>query len=300
MSASEGTPRWSVVVPTFDRLETLSVVLERLAPGAQTLDAHEYEVIVTDDARSARTREALAARFPWARWVEGPARGPAANRNNGAAVARGEWIVLTDDDTVPDAGLLAAYATAAANAPEADVLEGRTTCAAGFGTPMHYAPVNETGGRLWSCNLAVRAARFRAIGGFDEGFTVAHMEDQDFRERLRLSGARIAWVPTAVVDHPPRRQPAGRALGLQRAAEVRYLVKQGAPRPLRWRLLKRIARLRLGIIRSLPWSADSARAFASMLAELWVVQLNLSRWERAARAEFPSPAPESVAQARRA
>ena len=46
-------PRWSVVIPTFDRVETLAVCLSRLAPGAQTLAPDQYEVIVTDDGSSA-------------------------------------------------------------------------------------------------------------------------------------------------------------------------------------------------------------------------------------------------------
>jgi GT2 family glycosyltransferase len=161
---------------------------------------------------------------------------------------------------------------------------------------MHYAPVNERGGRFWSCNIAVRADRYRAIGGFDEGFTVPHMEDQDLRDRLRLAGAAITWVPAAAVDHPPRRQPPGRLLGLQRAAEVRYLYKHGTKRGLRWPLTRRIASLRLGIIRSLPIGLDSLLAIASLARELWVVQANLTRWEAVARAEFPSPDPVRVAQ----
>lgn len=275
---------WSVVVPTFARHETLAACLARLAPGAQRADAATYEVIVSDDARSETTRAFLGARFPWARWIPGPGRGPAANRNHGAAHARGTWLAFTDDDTLPSPEWLRALALASAASAEA--LEGRTTCAAGFGSPMHYAPVNESGGRFWSCNVAVRADRFLALGGFDEGFTVAHMEDQDLRERLRAAGVEIRWVPEAVVDHPPRRQPSGRALGLLRAAEVRYLVKHGAPTPLRWRLLRGVASLRIGIIRSLPWSADSVRAFASLLSELWAVHRNLAEWERAARREF--------------
>ena len=290
------SPEWTVVLPTFHRHATLAACLERLAPGAQSLDSARYEVVVTDDARSEETRAFLARRFPWVRWAAGPAHGPAANRNNGAAVAGGVWLAFTDDDTLPSRDWLASYVRALEAAPSAEALEGRTTCAAGFGTPIHYAPVNERGGLFWSCNIAVRADRFRALGGFDEGFTVAHMEDQDLRERLRLAGVAIPWVPDAVVDHPPRRQPHGRRLGIQRVAEVRFLYKHGAPRPLRWRLLRGIASLRVGIVRSLPWSADSLRALASLASELWTVQVHLAGWERAARDEFPAPAPATVAQ----
>lgn len=289
------TPTWTVVIPTYDRHETLTACLARLAPGAQTLDSAQYEVVVTDDARSPATRALLADRFPWVRYTEGPARGPAANRNHGAAQAQGGWIAFTDDDTLPSREWLAAYARALEVHPTAQALEGRTTCNAGFGTPMHYAPVNERGGRFWSCNIAVRAERFRALSGFDEGFTVAHMEDQDLRERLKGAGVTIHWVPEAVVDHAPRRQPSGRTLGLQRAAEVRYLYKHGAPRPVRWRLLRGVASLRVGIVRSLPFTLDSVSALASLASELWAVWSNATDWERAASAEFPVPDPMRVA-----
>lgn len=289
-------PRWTVVIPTFDRHETLRACLARLAPGAQTLGAAQYEVVVTDDKRSAATRAMLAESFPWARYTQGPARGPAANRNHGASEATGEWIVFTDDDTLPSRGWLGAYAAALAAAPAAEALEGRTTCKAGFGTPMHYAPVNERGGLFWSCNIAVRADRFRSLGGFDEGFVVAHMEDQDLRERLKLAGVRMMWVPEAIVDHPPRRQPPGHALGMQRIAEVRYLYKHGAARPVRWRLMRGVASLRIGIVRSLPRSADSVRALLSLANELLAVWSHGAAWERLARAEFPVPDPMRVAQ----
>ncbi len=293
-----GAPRWSVVIPTYDRHATLTACLDRLAPGAQSLDAAAYEVIVSDDARNPATQALLARTYPWARWLPGPARGPAANRNHGASAARGRWLAFTDDDTLPSREWLAAYDRAAAADAEVEALEGRTTCAAGFGTPMFYAPVNERGGLFWSCNIALRAARFRALGGFDEGFRVAHMEDQDLRERLKAAGVRMQWVPEALVDHPPRRQPSGVKLGMLRAAEVRYLVKHGAPAPLKWRLLRGVASLRLGIVRSLPWSADSLRALGSLLAELGTVEWHFAAWERVARTEFPQPDPTAVAQQR--
>ena len=47
--------------------------------------------------------------FPMVRWNEGPRRGPAANRNFGARVADGEWLIFLDDDCNPRPGFLAAY-----------------------------------------------------------------------------------------------------------------------------------------------------------------------------------------------
>jgi len=281
-------PLISVVVPTRDRPELLGRCLDRLAPGSQSLDAHRYEVVVSDDGEPGRAAATLARTHPWARVVAGPRRGPAANRNAGAAAARGEWIAFTDDDTEPSPQWLGAFVSASERDP-LDVYEGRTTCEGGFGSPLYHAPVNETGGKLWSCNFLVRAAAFAAVGGFDEAFVFPHMEDQDLRLRLEAAGCRIRFVRDAVVNHPPRRQPGGRRLGAYREAEVRFLYKHGAPRPVRGRLLAKVVRYRLGVIRSTPKSLDTLRALWSLAGELGHVLVHVGAWERRSAAEFPAP-----------
>lgn len=151
---------FSVIIPTYHRNEDLAKCLECLASGQQRggiiagcddppdtntpreVDSAQesqsgeeasdptggsthfhYEVIVSDDGRESTAKAMMAERFPWARWVPGPQRGPAANRNNGAKQAEGEWLVFTDDDCLPQAGWLEAFFK---NLHEAEVLEGRT------------------------------------------------------------------------------------------------------------------------------------------------------------------------------
>lgn len=278
-----GSPAWSVIIPTRDRPAELAACLRCLAPGAQALDDSLYEVIVTDDGDFAASDARLRADFPWARHVRGPQRGPAANRNAGASAARGRWLVFADDDVVPARDWLAAYAAERG----ARVLEGRTTCVAGLPSPLYHSPVNERGGVLWSCNFAIEAACFAEVGGFDEQFPFPHMEDPDLRERLKARGDSPRWVPAAVVDHPPRRQPPGARLGAYREAEVRYLYKHGAPRPVRWRMLKGIALDRLVAIRTHPKGWDSVGALWSLAAELAHVLVHARGWERASAREFP-------------
>ena len=248
--------------------------------------AESYEVIVADDGARIRAAELLEVSHPWARVIEGPRRGPAANRNAGAAAARGEWIAFTDDDTQPSAGWLAAYV--AALAPATDVYEGRTTCEGGFRSPLNHAPVNETGGWLWSCNFLVSARAFASIAGFDEEFRFPHAEDQDLRVRLMAAGFKMVFVRDAVVDHPPRRQPPGARLGAYREAEVRFMYKHGAPRPVRHALLRKVVRYRLGVIRDTPKSLDSIRALASMVSELRYIRRHIGRWEEQNAALFPA------------
>ena len=66
-------------------------------------------------------------------------------------------------------------------------------------------PINETGGKLWSCNFAMKRNTFFILGGFNEDFPVAAMEDVDLNIRVNKSGIKRKFVPDAVVFHPWRR-----------------------------------------------------------------------------------------------
>jgi GT2 family glycosyltransferase len=193
--------RLSIVIPTCHRNESLARCLEALAPGVQTLKAEFYEVIVTDDGIATNAEEVVKSRHSWAKWIEGPKRGPAANRNFGAAQAKHEWLVFTDDDCVPCQNCLEAYFVGATKC-NALILEGKT-CP--LGTPSRVdsvCPVNETGGYLWSCNFAIERELFFKIGGFDENFPAAAMEDVEFRTRLLKLPAKIEFLPDALILHP--------------------------------------------------------------------------------------------------
>jgi GT2 family glycosyltransferase len=193
----------SVIIPTCNRNDFLAKCLDRLAPGAQSLQTDEHEVIVTDDGSKSTAPELIRDQYPWARWVEGPRKGPAANRNSGAKHARGEWLVFTDDDCLPDAGFLSAYWNAATN-NEAPVLEGKTSPDGDRTRVDMECPANETGGCLWSCNMAIRKDLFFELGGFDPNFPGPAMEDVDFRLRLQKAGHSFKFLPRALVLHPWR------------------------------------------------------------------------------------------------
>src|SRR5215216_2945474 len=91
----------SVIIPTRHRNDALSECLRNLAPGCQTLAPAAYEVIVCDDGVTSSAETLIKSDFPWARWLQGPRQGPAANRNCGASEASGDWFVFTDDDCLP-------------------------------------------------------------------------------------------------------------------------------------------------------------------------------------------------------
>jgi GT2 family glycosyltransferase len=185
----------SVVIPTCDRPAQLRECLRRV----MRQQGAEYEVIVTDDGRLSAPPDAMEG----ARWVQGPRRGPAANRNSGARHATGEWLVFLDDDCLPEEGWLAAYSAAAA--PGVEVMEGRTECPDGDSWALREIVENLNGGAFWSCNLAVRRDRFEEMGGFDEDFTQPCAEDMELAWRMRQRNLRCVFVHDARVTHPPRR-----------------------------------------------------------------------------------------------
>ena len=231
----------SVIIPTYHRNDLLAKCLDCLAPGIQTLPPDQYEVIVTDDGSRFTAQQLVSDNYPWVRWTEGPRRGPAANRNHGAKLAKGQWLAFTDDDCLPSPGWLEAFAQSAKPGTEgASIYEGRTTCEAGITSPLYEAPVNLEGGNLWSCNFMISRSVFEEIGGFDENFVMPAMEDIDFRERLEKAHKQIQFVSAAAIDHPPRKKPSGTNLGKKYEANIQYWYKTGHHTPFIVPFLKHI------------------------------------------------------------
>lgn len=196
-------PSFSIIIPTFRRETELVKCLNCLKPSVLSHSSFlsSLEVIVSDDAFDNHLRQSLQQLFPWLTYVQGPGRGPAANRNHGASFATSEWLVFTDDDCLPQPGWLEAFAKLASSS---DVLEG---CTLPLGTRHRIdeeCPINEAGGFLWSCNFAIRSSLFRSLHGFNENFPAAAMEDVDLRTRLSIINTQISFVSQAIVLHPWR------------------------------------------------------------------------------------------------
>ena len=195
------TAKISVVIPTCHRNDLLALCLDGLAPSVQTLPPEQYEVIVTDDSSRSTAKQLVQEKYPWAKWIAGPRRGPAANRNNGAKLANGEWLAFTDDDCRPAKTWLAKLAEAMHGSALA--LEGGIHPVGDMSQDLSECPVNLTGGYFWSANIAVNRSLFEQIGGFDETYPLAAHEDVDIKLRLAAI-TEIAFVPGAVVLHPVR------------------------------------------------------------------------------------------------
>lgn len=196
-------PLISVIIPTCNRHQQLSYCLASLAPQVQQADAKLYEVIVSDDGDNS-AQQLVLNDFPFAQWVKGAGTGPAANRNRGAAAAKGRWLVFIDDDCMAYNNLIQTYIQLFQTiGEEFGAVEGAVV-----GTEIRtrydqQAPININGGNFWSANIAIRKSIFELIGGFDETFVIPCLEDEDIYIRL-MQQTRVLFSRNATVIHPWR------------------------------------------------------------------------------------------------
>ena len=95
----------SVVIPTFQRCDSLQVVLPSLL--RQSFDPTSYEILLCDAGSTDGTEEFVAQLDdPRLRFLPGPNAGRSGARNRGVRSAEGELVLFTDADIIADPELL--------------------------------------------------------------------------------------------------------------------------------------------------------------------------------------------------
>jgi len=218
-------PAVSVVVPTRNRAEYLSVALASIA--GQELDS-SFDVVVVDDGSTDATA-AVARAAGVALERHSSSRGPNAARNTGIGATDAPLIVLVDDDVRTPPGWLAALLEGARAMPWADALGGPIRASLEGAAPRscgrEEAPVTTLDlGRanietrfVWSANMAIRRSAVGRIGGFDESVPI-YGDEEEWLTRLHARGGRVAYVAAAGLDH----RRAGEDARLRSLARAEY------------------------------------------------------------------------------
>jgi GT2 family glycosyltransferase len=238
----------------------------------------DYEVIVTDDGKADEAKPLIEANYPWVTWVGGPKRGPAANRNHGARLAKGEWLVFLDDDCLPDTQLLLQYAHARADFPAAMAIEGAIHPEYPRQSALQIAPINQQGGVFWSCNIAVQCQLFFSLGGFDEAFRFPHMEDIDLQRRI-FAHSVVPFAANAVVVHPWRIQPSASTVLNYHESYFYFKAKWKETIPGLCAYLFNIARTRLTPLRSHYSMHDAWWIVSNLVQEAVGVTRYFKKWK---------------------
>lgn len=225
----------TVVVPTWDRRRWEDLASCLLSLARQTLPPGEIIVVVDHNPELLASARAS---FPDARVVENRhSRGVVGARNTGIELARGEIVVLTDDDTRADRRWLeylhgcfadpAVVGATGALIPRWPGAQPRwfppefywVVGCSYTGLPKHVAPVRNP----IAANMAVRRHAVRAAGGFREGSTPREirsrgiviagghaLEDTELGIRMGRRWRETVWLyhPRATVHHTVKREQA--------------------------------------------------------------------------------------------
>jgi glycosyltransferase involved in cell wall biosynthesis len=225
-------PAVTVVVPTRGRAAYLEITLDSLC-RQRTRAPHE--LLVVDDGAEDATR-AVAERSGVRCVSHGERRSLNAARNTGLREARADLIAFVDDDVVVPEGWLNALVDGAARHPDAEAFggpirarfEGRTPRGCGREDPpittLDLGPDDRDAEMVWGANFAVRRSAIERVGEFDESIVRPHGDEEEWLERLRAAGGRIAYIAAAGLDH--RRTEEDASLG--RLAQAAYARGRGA------------------------------------------------------------------------
>jgi len=210
----ETPPEISVVVPTWNRLDTLREVVPTLL--AQTLPAESFEVLVCDSNSTDGTQEYLAgihAAHPNVVHLPGAYNGRAMARNAGIARARGSVVLFNDSDILASPELLARHLAHHREREKVAVVgwEVQVRDLADYAYKRDHVearghlhpPSRKTLPWLYflTGNASVKREQLLAVGSFDESFTGYGHEDLELGYRLQKAGVTIVYEPQAVNYH---------------------------------------------------------------------------------------------------
>ncbi len=212
-------PTASLIIPVYSGAELTRRCLESIRDNT---DQVSYEVIVVDDGADVATK-LLLENVEGARIIANEQNvGYLRSMNRGAAAARGEWLVLCNNDIEVTPVWLQGMAVCAGSDPKIGIV-----------APKFVSPdgrLSEAGGILWrdgtgvnygrgedplrfeyeytrevdygsAAALMVKDQLWRELGGFDERYMPMYYEDADLCMQARQGGWRVMYEPSSVVVH---------------------------------------------------------------------------------------------------
>ena len=212
-------PQVSIVIPVYNKIAYTSACLHSVAEHAGSI---AFEVIVVDDGSTDATPQRLADVTGIRNVRNADNLGFIGSCNAGAAVARGDYVLFLNNDTLATAGWLDALVRCIEVAPHAGLVgaklvypDGRLQEAGGivfndgsawnvgrFASPTD-ARYNFRREVDYCSGAAILLRRdlFMRLGAFDARYTPAYYEDTDLAFAVRASGLKVYYEPAATVVH---------------------------------------------------------------------------------------------------
>jgi GT2 family glycosyltransferase len=191
----------SVVIATYRRKGALRSTLRALLgrDGPPILPAGS-EVLVADNASGDGTLDMLAAEFPEVRTLALADNHGVEGFNRAAAQARGEHLLILDDDAVPGREALVAAMDVLARDESIGAIALLPVNARTGRSEWPFARVAHARFPFMGCANLVRADAWRRLGGYDAAFFL-YRNDVDLAMRLLENGLDVRFVPEWTARH---------------------------------------------------------------------------------------------------
>ncbi|MFL6246972.1 MAG: glycosyltransferase family 2 protein, partial [Thermoanaerobaculia bacterium] len=205
---------FSVVIPTYNRLDMLVRVLDALDVQ---IDAPSFEVIVINDGSRDDTDRVMSQRKGILFRTQ-PNGGPGRARNHGVSLARGRYVVFIGDDTVPEPRFLAEHARVHADAnhnplvaclgytgwPSSERVTAFMDYINDYGLQFGYKLIEDSDvvpfNFFYTSNISISRGLL-ATYPFDTTFPAAAWEDIELAYRLDQLGLKIRYNAKAITRH---------------------------------------------------------------------------------------------------
>jgi GT2 family glycosyltransferase len=229
--AMNSLPHISVIVPTYNRVASLERLITSLG-SSELSDSIQAEVIIVDNGSTDNTGEILSRakersnRFDF-RVSQETNRGKSNVLNHGIGLARGEILIIVDDDVVVDRRWMAEHWDCHRGS-EFGAVHGRVLPGVDpQGRPAdpsrlreYNIPIVDYGGEIRSIrgftgtNVSFKRDIVRQVGLFNPRLgpgALGFSEDTEYSIRMRRAGFKIGYNPNAVVYHELNPERYGRA-----------------------------------------------------------------------------------------
>lgn len=212
-------PVVSIIIPAYGKPDVTLRCLASLARGAPSVP---YEVIVVEDASGDTDADCIAGVSGVRFLLNSQNLGFLRSCNEAAKQARGDYLLLLNNDTQVTEDAVDALWRTFGRFPQAGLV----------GSKLVYpdGSLQEAGGIVWADGSArnhgrhgnrlapaynylrdadyvsgaaimVETALWRRLGGFDERFCPAYYEDTDLAMQVRQAGRRVLYQPASTVIH---------------------------------------------------------------------------------------------------
>lgn len=242
----------SIVVVTYDNLVFTRLCLESVLANTRETG---YELVVVDNGSGDDTPEylaTLAERNSHVRVIlNGGNLGFAPAANEGLALARGEHLVILNNDTLVPPGWLSRLLphledeTLGLVGPVTNRIGNEAEIQADYRTWAEFLRFSERRARDRSGEevdiqvaamfcLAMRRDVYEQLGPLDERYEIGLLEDDDYSERARRAGYRVRCADDVFVHHFSEASfgklvPTGEYAEILQENKRRYAKKWGAP-----------------------------------------------------------------------